>query len=274
MTYTYHTLRVWMQYKEAAKRGLRCISILRRSTAAADAVMRQKRQSRPSSAWAGLARCEECGGFTITELAISVTVAGFLATAIFISTFYYYVNTSQAETATTLALDSQSLLMQLTDDIRLSDAIGNTNALSDANAPVGGWVTNNPGSVIIIENPAVNSSRTIIYDTTTGLPYRNEYIYFKSGSNMYKRVLANTAAAGNIAVTSCPQALSGPSCPPDRLFTSSISSLSFTFYDASGATTANASLARSVALSADMAKTVFGKSITLGNSTRVTLRNQ
>lgn len=213
-------------------------------------------------------------GFTIAELSISLALAGLLATMLFIATFYYYTNASQAETATDLALESQSILTQLTEDIRLGDAIASTNALPDANGPPGGWVTSDPSNIIIIESPAVDSSRNIIYDSNTGYPYSNEYIYFTSGANMYKRVLANSAASGNTAITTCPAAAANPSCPPDRLFSANTSNLSFILYDASNATTADATQARSVALNVDMAKKVFGKNVTLGNSTRVTLRNQ
>src|SRR5580765_2166085 len=131
-------------------------------------------------------------GFTITELVLSITVAGFLAAVLFTTTFYYYANVSQSETSSALALESQNILAQLTDDIRLSDAISSTNALADAYSPPGGWVTSDPSNILIIESPAVTSSRDIIYDSNTGNPYRNEYIYFTSGTNMYKRILKNS----------------------------------------------------------------------------------
>jgi prepilin-type N-terminal cleavage/methylation domain-containing protein len=213
-------------------------------------------------------------GFTITELAISLTVASILALVLFTATFYYYVNTAQTETSTNLALESQNVLTQLTDDIRLSDSIASTNAISDSNGPSGGWVTNDPSNIIIIESPAIDSSRNLIYNPTTGFPYRNEYIYFLSGTNMYKRVLANTLAAGNVAKTTCPSATSSPTCPKDRIFSNNVTNLSFTFYDSADATTADATKARSVLFNIDMAKKMFGKNIALGNSTRVTLRNQ
>lgn len=212
-------------------------------------------------------------GFTITELVISITIAGFLAAVLFIATFYYYANILQAQTATDLALESQTILNQLTDDIRLSDAIASTNSISDPNAPVSGWVTSDPSNIMIVQNPAVTSARDIIYNSNTGFPYKNEFIYFTVSGGMYKRVLANTSATGNTAVRTCPAASASPSCPPDRLFSANVSNLSFTFYDASNATTSNPTLARSVALNVDMAKKIFGKNITLSNSTRVTLRN-
>lgn len=213
-------------------------------------------------------------GFTIAELSLSVVVAGFMAAVIFAATLIYYGNVQQAEAAASLGLDSQSILTQLTDDIRLADAIASTNALADANAPAGGWVTSDPSNIIIIESPAVDASHNIIFDASTGLPYRNEFIYFTSGTSMYKRILANSAATGNTAVTTCPAALATPSCPPDRLFSSNVKDMNFTFFDGSGNSTSDATQARSTSLVVNMAKKVFGRTIELDNSTRVTLRNQ
>jgi hypothetical protein len=213
-------------------------------------------------------------GFTITELSISVVVAGFMAAVIFAATFFYYTNVQQAEVSASLGLDSQSILTQLTDDTRLADAISTTNAITDSHAPVGGWVTSDPSNVIIIESPAVDSSHNIIFDTSTGLPYRNEFIYFTTGTSMYKRVLANTAATGNTAVTTCPAGAVSSSCPADRVFSNNVKDLNFTFYDAPNNTTADATQARSVLLTVNMNKKVFGKNVELDNSTRVTLRNQ
>jgi len=213
-------------------------------------------------------------GFTITELSLSIVVAGFMALVIFTATFFYYANVQQAEAYASLGLDSQSILTQATEDVRLADAISSTNALTDAHAPAGGWVTSDPSNVLIIESPAVDSSRNIIFDTDTGLPYRNEFIYFTSGKNMYKRILANPNATGNVAVTTCPTAFVTSSCPPDRLFSSDVKDMNFTFYDTSDATTADATQARSVLLVMNMSKKVYGKNVELDNSTRVTLRNQ
>ena len=213
-------------------------------------------------------------GFTITELVIAIAVAGVLAVAIFVATFDYYADVNRAQSATDLALASQSILGQMTHDVRLADAISSTNAITDPNAPVGGWQTSNPSNVIIIESPALDSSRNIIYNPDTGFPYRNEFVYFVSGGSMYKRVLANTSAPGNTAVTTCPASQSSPSCPPDIDFSDHVSSLSFTFYDSSDNTTSNATQARSVLLVVNLGQDVFGHNVALSNQTRITLRNQ
>lgn len=213
-------------------------------------------------------------GFTIVELSIAIAVAGVLAVVIFEATFDYYADVSRSQTSTDMALVSQNILNQMTGDVRLADAISNTNSIPDPNAPSGGWQTSNPSNVIIIESPALDSSHNIIYDPDTGFPYRNEFIYFVNGGTMYKRVLANPSAPGNTAVTTCPADKSSPSCPPDILFSDHVSNLSFTFYDSSDNTTADATQARSVLLEVDLGQDVYGRNVALNNQARITLRNQ
>lgn len=212
-------------------------------------------------------------GFTIPELVLSITVASILALVLFTATFYYYANVQQAQAAADLGLESQTVLSQLTENVRLADDIASTNAISDPSNP-GGWMTSNPSSIIIVENPAVDSSRNIIYDSDSGFPYKNEYIYFLDGTDMYKRILANSDAPGNTATTTCPAGLAGPTCPADPLLGSDVTNLTFTFYDSAGNSTADATQARSVAFQVDLSKKVFGKTVKLANSTRITLRNQ
>lgn len=213
-------------------------------------------------------------GFTITEIVIAISVSAILSSVLFMVTFRFYSNALQAQITTEMALESQTILTQMVEDIRLADSINTTNVITDANSPTGGWVTSDPSNIIIIANPAKNSSQDIIYNSSTSLPYKNEFIYFISGGKMYKRILKNTSATGNLATTTCPQIAVTAICPPDKFFSDKINNLTFTFYDINDATTASASSARSVLLTVNMTKTVFGKVITLANSTRVTLRNQ
>jgi prepilin-type N-terminal cleavage/methylation domain-containing protein len=212
-------------------------------------------------------------GFTITELLVVLGVAAGMVAILFTVTFNYYVSTVKAEVATQMALESQSLLTQLTEDVRLADAITDTNVISDSNNP-GGWTTNDPSNIIIIQSPATDTDRDIIYDNSTGYPFSNEFVYFLDGNSMYKRILANAAASGNTAVTTCPSSVAGPSCPQDKLFSNKITNLTFTFYDINDVQTALAAEARSVLLAVNMEKEVYGETITLNNSTRITMRNQ
>ena len=212
-------------------------------------------------------------GFTITELLMVLAVAGGMIAILFTVTFNYYVATVKAEAATQMALESHSLLNQLTEDIRLADSIGGTNTVSDPSNP-GGWTTNDPSNIIIIQSPATEADKDIIYDSSTGYPFSNEYIYFLNDNSMYKRILANSNAVGNSAITTCPESNASPSCPKDKLFSSKITNLTFTFYDINDAQTTNAAEARSILFVVNMEKDIYDETITINNSTRITLRNQ
>lgn len=212
-------------------------------------------------------------GFTIVELILATAISGILAVVMFTISVYYFGNTLQAQATAQMALESQLVLTQLVEDIRLSDGIGLTNSITDANAPAGGWVTNDPSNILIIKSPAIDSSRDIIYDPDTNLPYRNEFVYYSAGQAMYKRTLKNPDAVGNTAVTTCPPASASPTCPADKVFTNSMTNLTFTFYDVNNAPTPDATQARSVNLVVSMSRRVYGKSLMLSNTTRTTLRN-
>lgn len=211
--------------------------------------------------------------FTITELMLATAISGILAVVMFTISTYYYGNTLQAQMTAQMALESQLILTQLVEDIRLSDGIAQTNAITDVNSPAGGWVTSDPSNILIIKSPAIDSARDIIYDPSTNLPYRNEIVYFSTGSTMYKRMLKNDSAPGNTAVTTCPPALATASCPEDKSYTNNLVNLTFTFYDVNDAPVANPELARSVNLIVNMQRKVYGKNLTISNSTRTTLRN-
>ncbi|HET7528970.1 MAG TPA: hypothetical protein VFJ84_01940, partial [Candidatus Saccharimonadales bacterium] len=137
-----------------------------------------------------------------------------------------------------------------------------------------GWNTSNAAFVIVISTPALDSTRNYIIDSSTGAPYMNELVYYKSGSSLMKRTLANPNAAGNILTTSCPAALASASCPPDSDLADYFQSMSFILYDQDGNATSDPSLARSVNIDLDMQRTVFGKPISLDDKIRVSLRNR
>jgi len=120
----------------------------------------------------------------------------------------------------------------------------------------------------------VDTSRNYIIDTDTGSPYNNELVYFKSGTTLYKRTLANPNAVGNSLVTSCPAALASSSCPEDRRLIDDLDSMVFILYNQDNVLTNDPLLARSVEINLDLKKKTFGNPLTLNNSIRATLRNQ
>ena len=74
--------------------------------------------------------------------------------------------------------------------------------------------------------------------------------------------------------TTCPAASATATCPADKLYTKYLKDLTFTFYDDSDTTTANATLARSVKITVTTERKIAGKTVTFANSIRTTMRNR
>lgn len=213
------------------------------------------------------------GGFTLVEVLVSISLASILAVGLFSIITTYFVAITRNNLLIDMTVDSQNLLRATVEELRYGAGVRQSNSISDANAPVGGWNTSNANFVIIIAVPAVDSSRNYITDPLTGSPYNNELVYFKSGTTLYKRSLAHPAATGNTLQTSCPAGLATPSCPADKKLIEAVDDMVFTLYDQDDAVTTDALLARSVKIVLSMERETFGTPLTLENNIRVTLRN-
>ncbi len=213
------------------------------------------------------------GGFTLVEVLVSISLASILAVGLFSIITTYFVTITRNNLLIDMTVDSQNLLRATVEELRYGAGVRQSNSISDANAPVGGWNTSNANFVIIIAVPAVDSSRNYITDPLTGSPYSNELVYFKSGTTLYKRSLAHPAATGNTLQTSCPAGLATPSCPADKKLIEAVDDMVFTLYDQDDAVTTDALLARSVKIVLSMERETFGTPLTLENNIRVTLRN-
>jgi prepilin-type N-terminal cleavage/methylation domain-containing protein len=212
-------------------------------------------------------------GFTIVELTITITIMAILSVG-FMAAFTNFLVTSQrTNIRIEMTNDSQNLLRVMVEELRYGDGVRQTNTISDPHAPSGGWNTGNSSFVIITAVPALDTSNEYIINPNTGDPYMNEYIYYKNGTTLYKRTLANPSASGNRSVTSCPASVATASCPADRKLVENVSSMTFTLYDQDNGTTASAVAARSVQIDLTLSKDTFGQPITYDNSIRITLRN-
>jgi hypothetical protein len=185
----------------------------------------------------------------------------------------FFVVTTRTNAMIDMTVDSQSLLRTAVEELRYGAGVRQINAITDANAPVGGWNTSNAAFVIIISVPAADASRNYIIDPDTGSPYMNELVYYKSGTILYKRILAHPDATGNSLTTSCPPSIATASCPSDRKMAENVNSMVFTLYDQDNATTTDPLLARSVKIDLVLQKDSFGAPLTFDNSIRITLRN-
>ena len=212
-------------------------------------------------------------GMTIVELLIAIAIASILSTVVMIISVNFFGSTIRSQVTAQMATDSHYALRAIVEDIRISDKVAAGNTLPDSNQPSGGWLTSDADNVLVLDLPATDENVDIIYDDTTGNPYSNEYIYFISNNTLYKRLLRNDSATGNTTLTTCPEELSGSSCPGDRNYAPYVTDLSFTFYDASNNLTNDPVLARSVEVTISMQKQVFGSMVTMTNTIYTKLRN-
>lgn len=213
-------------------------------------------------------------GFTLVELVVVVTVMAIVGVVFLGLVANYYVVITRNSELSDMTLMSQNLLRSTIENIRLGDGVRQTNQVNDPNAPSGGWSTSVSNFVIIIAVPAVDSSHNYIIDPDTGSPYMNELVYYKNGSTLMERRLANPNATGNTMVTTCPPNLASASCPADVQLASYVNSMTFTLYDQNAVTTSDPSQARSVNITLNMQRNAPGNPLNLTTTMRVTLRNR
>lgn len=212
-------------------------------------------------------------GLTIVELVLATAISSVLATVLLTISLTFFGDVTNSRLQAELAIESHLALQVIIEDVRLADSIGVNNVLADANQPVGGWVTDSAQSVLVINSPTTDVNNDIIYDVNTGLPYRNELIYFVDGATLYKRTLANSSATGNTAVTSCPEDQVTGSCPVDKKYSKNASDFDFVFYDDLNNVTTDLSLTRSAEITLTMLIKSFGKDVKLASTVYTTLRN-
>jgi len=113
-----------------------------------------------------------------------------------------------------------------------------------------------------------------VIDDDTGEPYLNELVYFSEGQKMFRRVLANPLASENNRLTTCPESEVGTGCDiPDEELSDDYQEMTFVFFDQDDANTTNTSLARSIDMTINLGRTIFGTPVDIENNIRVTLRN-
>src|SRR5437868_15015255 len=132
-----------------------------------------------------------------------MVVLGILVTALFGAITNYFVLITKNNARIDMTVSSQNLLRATVDALRFGDGVRQSNTITDPHAPAGGWNTSNSSFVIVIAVPAETSARNYIINPSTGSPYMNELVYYKSGNSLMRRSLANPSASGDRLKTSC-----------------------------------------------------------------------
>lgn len=214
------------------------------------------------------------GGFTLVELMVAITVFAVIGVVFLGLIANYFVVITRNNELTEMTINSQNLLRTTVENIRFGNGVETTNQITDPNAPAGGWNTSEASFVIVLEVPAVDNSHNYIIDPGTGSPYMNELVYYKNGTDLMERTLANPNATGNTLETTCPSSLATSTCPADTLLATYVSSMTFTMYDQNAALTTDPTQARSIKISLTMQRNAPGEPLNLYTTTQVTLRNR
>ena len=209
-------------------------------------------------------------GFTAVEILIAIVVGGIVLTTFFVFSFSALSGTIRNSNEARLAVDSQTLLRSLTEEIRTGSGIHAENLVDDPSNP-GGWTTSNPDLVLIVSTPALDAAGEFIQNETEGGIFLNEIVYYADGSSLYKRTITDPGATNNRYRTSCP--VSAPDCPQDVLLSNSFKDMSFVFYDQDDQITTDTAAARSVKITVLLERQGYGQVTTFTNSVRVTMRN-
>ncbi|HIA92081.1 TPA: prepilin-type N-terminal cleavage/methylation domain-containing protein [Candidatus Saccharibacteria bacterium] len=214
-------------------------------------------------------------GFTISELLVALVVTSVVIVAIFQLFTSYFGATLNNGAQVNLTNESQTILRKIVEEIRTGSAIRQQNLVPDSNAPGGNWQTSESDVVIIIATPTMNADGDFIIDPNTGSPYQTEYVYFVEDTTLFRRTLVPGGASSSSPAeeTSCPEAVSSPSCPPDQVITSHYAAMNFDFFDQNNDETPSPSLARSLVINITLQRSGFGEPRTAENQIRMTLRN-
>lgn len=212
-------------------------------------------------------------GFTVVELLIALVVIGILLIPVLGIVTGYYFDTLRSMRVAEMQAELRASTQTISEEMKLSAGIIPQNTLSDANAPSGGWQTNNANQILVAQFPALRQDGTIILDTPNK-PYYNEVVYYLKDGNAYMRTIRNPSASGNVTQTTCPSALATSSCRADRVLLQNVLDMSFTLFDRSGNTVSNPATSYSIEQRFSVSMSMANTGVTLDDKVTSYFRNK
>lgn len=209
-------------------------------------------------------------GFTAVEVMAAVVISGIVLATFFVFSFAVLSNTVRNSHEAQLAVESQSILRSITEELRLSSGIRTVNTITDPSHPTG-WTTSNPDLVLIIATPVLDQPGMYVEDEIEGTIHQNEIVYFADEHRLYKRILAKPGVTENRLRTSC--ATANETCPQDILLSNHFEDMSFVFYDQDSNLTNDPTSARSIVVDINLKKEGFRQTTKFNNKIRITMRN-
>lgn len=221
-------------------------------------------------------------GITLVELVVSIGIASLLLLILLQVTASTYANWRREGTKTQLQTNTKIAVETVAQVIRAAKSVEAKNSQPDPNPPVAGdpysWTgVTGSGATLILAVPAKDANNDLIYidGTHTSLYTNNVIFYLDPSSNiLYRRTIANQTAPNNAAVTTCPPALSSPSCPSDSKVVEDVANLTTTYLDANGAVVNTPSGTEAVEYNLSQTRAIGSNTYQSNYGTTATLRNK
>ncbi len=213
----------------------------------------------------------QASGFTLPELIVSMVIMGILSVVMVTSVVGWLGQYATGSTRQTMSADLQASLTRMSDDIRQSHGLLQTNATTDPNAPAGNW-TSSSNQLILAKTPRNASGAGLYTDAVayTGTP--DSIVYYLRGNTLYRRTVpANYTGNVTLPILTCTP-VTGGGCPSDIKIVSDISSVNYTYLDEDGNTTTDPLETRAVTVSLQLARQQAGQTITVSNSSSIAFR--
>lgn len=213
----------------------------------------------------------QTAGFTLPELIVSMVIMGILSLIMVASVVGWLSQYAVGSTRQTRTADLQASIARLSDDIRQSYGILQTNAATDPNAPASKW-TSSSNQIVLAKTPR-NASGTGLYaDATTYLGLPDSIVYYLRDNTLYRRTVpANYTGNVTLPILTCTP-ITGGGCPSDIKVASGVSSLTYTYLDEDGNVTTNPIETRAVTVALQLSSQQSGQTVTVSNSTTVAFR--
>lgn len=230
-------------------------------------------------------------GFTLVEVLIISPVVMVTIVLLMSYLFNQYGQLTQQGAQLDLNVEVQNITFSMQDDLFFTKSFesNKNDNLNDSFAPSGGWNAASTPQTLILSTAALtknyrDANRQPVYIDTEGCTPQstleensilyNNIIYFVSGTTFYKRILTAPTTMATCGTSyqkqTCPAASASSTCPADRILTTKLNSISYTYYDANNVVTATPENADKVTITLQLKDKAYAEDIY--SSSTITLK--
>lgn len=225
-------------------------------------------------------------GFTLVEVLIIAPILILTIGTLMNFLFNQYGQLTQQGALINLQTEVQNITFSMQDDIYFAAGFNTTmnDNLEDSHEPSGGWQHNTTPETLIISTPALTANyraenRQPVFINSIGCDpstveenaiLLNNVIYFVQGTTLYKRIISAPSSMSTCGTSfvkqSCPAGSTSSTCPPDRILTTSLNTINFTYYDNTNNEVSDPTLASKVKIDIELKERAYAEDIFASSS--------